>query len=126
MADFYFTTDTTWKGYLIEDVSGGLATLAGIYVWEKLMGPVQNWLGPYLKGAAGPVTAFILSLIILYIGRRVEGWFGKFLIAMGFAMFGDSIAKVFGLDPIYVALTPQETPAYVSKWSTLEPVPLTG
>ncbi len=125
MVDPYFTTETGIKGFLIEAASGGLATLTGIYLWSRIMGPAQQLLSRFLGRYSGPVTAVILALIMLYIARSLDGWFGKFVDVASLAMIGASIAKVFGIDPPgEVAMTPSKTPAFVSPWSTLEPIPL--
>jgi len=122
MVDFLFTTREGLAGDALETIGGGISALAGIYVWDKLMGPVNSFLSKWLGNYGGPITAFVLALIILHIARSQEGLLGRFLQVMAYAMFGDSIAKILGLDPVMVP-----TGIYVSNvspWSTLEPVPL--
>jgi len=124
MVDLLFTTREGIQGDLIDTVGGGVSALAGIYIWDKLMGPINNMLGKFLGKYAGPVTGFILAVAVLYIARGQEGALGRFLQVASYSMFGDSIAKIFGLDPPTPAQTPQGTIAYTNPWSTLEPVPL--
>ena len=124
MVEFLFTTREGLAGDAIEAVGGGISALAGIYVWDKLAGPVNNFLGKWLGKYAGPITSFVLSLIVLHIARSQEGALGRFLQVAAYGMLGDSIAKVLGLDPPVTTKTPTGTPAVVSPWSTLEPVPL--
>jgi len=124
MVDLLFTTREGIQGDIIDTVGGGISALAGIYIWDKLMGPINNMLGKLLGKYAGPITGFILAVIILHIARSQEGALGRFLQVAAYSMFGDSIAKVFGIDPPQMGVTPQGTVSYVSPWSTLEPVPL--
>ncbi len=124
MVDLLFTTREGIQGDLIDTVGGGISALAGIYIWDKLMGPINNMLGKWLGKYAGPITGFILAVIVLHIARSQEGSLGRFLQVAAYSMFGDSIAKVFGIDPPQMGVTPQGTVSYVSPWSTLEPVPL--
>jgi len=122
MVDFLFTTREGLAGDAIEAIGGGISALAGIYVWDKLMGPVNSFLSRWFGNYGGPITAFVLAMIILHIARSQEGLLGRFLQVMAYSMFGDSIAKILGLDPIMVS-----TGMYVSNispWSTLEPIPL--
>jgi len=123
MVDLLFTTREGIQGDLIDTVGGGISALAGIYIWDKLMGPINNMLGHLLGKYAGPITGFILAVIVLHIARSQEGALGRFLQVAAYSMFGDSIAKVFGIDPP-MGVTPQGTVSYVSPWSTLEPVTL--
>jgi len=122
MVDFLFTTREGLVGDALETIGGGISALAGIYVWDKLMGPVNKYLSRWLGNYGGPITAFVLALIILHIARAQEGLLGRFLQVMAYAMFGDSIAKMLGIDPVIVPLGVQIQS--VSPWSTLEPVPL--
>jgi hypothetical protein len=122
MVDFLFTTREGLAGDALETIGGGISALVGIYVWDKLMGPVNQFLSRWLGNYGGPITAFILALIILHIARSQEGLLGRFLQVMSYAMFGDSIAKVFGIDPVMVSTGMKVQ--NVSPWSTLEPVPL--
>jgi len=122
MVDFLFTTREGLVGDAIETIGGGISALAGIYVWDKLMEPVNSFLSKWLGNYGGPITAFVLALIILHIARAQEGMLGRFLQVMAYAMFGDSIAKVFGIDPVMVPTGIHVS--NVSPWSTLEPVPL--
>jgi len=122
MVDFLFTTREGLVGDALETIGGGISALAGIYVWDKLMGPVNQFLSKWFGNYGGPITAFVLALIILHIARGQEGLLGRFLQVMSYAMFGDSIAKVLGIDPVIVPLGVQVQ--NVSPWSTLEPVPL--
>jgi hypothetical protein len=122
MVDFLFTTREGLAGDALETIGGGISALVGIYVWDKLMGPVNRILSKWLGNYSGPITAFVLALIILHIARSQEGLLGRFLQVMSYAMFGDSIAKVFGIDPVMVSTGMKVQ--NVSPWSTLEPVPL--
>jgi len=126
MADFLFTTREGLQGDALEALGGGISSLAGIYVWDKLMGPLEALMGkvPFLGSYAKPVTGFILALLLLHISRSQEGMLGRFLQVASYGLFGDSIAKVFNIDPPTPAQTPQGTIAYTNPWSTLEPVPL--
>jgi len=126
MADFLFTTREGLQGDALEALGGGISALAGIYAWDKLMGPLEALMGkvPFLGSYAKPVTGFILALLLLHISRSQEGMLGRFLQVASYGLFGDSIAKVFNIDPPTPAQTPQGTIAYTNPWSTLEPVPL--
>jgi len=126
MVDFLFTTREGLQGDALEALGGGISALAGIYAWDKLMGPLQSLMGkvPFLGEYAKPVTGFILALLLLHISRSQEGMLGRFLQVASYGLFGDSIAKVFNIDPPTPAQTPQGTIAYTNPWSTLEPVPL--
>jgi len=126
MADFLFTTREGLQGDALEALGGGISTLAGIYAWDQLMGPLESIMSkiPFLGKYAKPVTGFILSLLLLHISRSQEGMLGRFLQVASYGLFGDSIAKVFNIDPPAPAHTPQGTVAYTNPWSTLEPVPL--
>ena len=126
MADFLFTTREGLQGDALEALGGGISTLVGIYAWDKLMGPLEALMGkvPFLGSYAKPVTGFILALLLLHISRSQEGMLGRFLQVASYGLFGDSIAKVFNIDPPTPAQTPQGTIAYTNPWSTLEPVPL--
>jgi len=126
MVDFLFTTREGLQGDALEALGGGISVLAGIYAWDQLMGPLESlmskisFLGQYAK----PVTGFILALLLLHISRSQEGMLGRFLQISSYGILGDSIAKVFNIDPPAPARTPQGTIAYTNPWSTLEPVPL--
>ena len=126
MADFLFTTREGLQGDVLEVLGGGISTLAGIYAWDQLMGPLESIMSkiPFLGQYAKPVTGFILSLLLLHISRSQEGMLGRFLQVASYGLFGDSITKVFNIDPPAPARTPQGTLAYTNPWSTLEPVPL--
>jgi len=126
MADFLFTTREGLQGDALEALGGGISALAGIYAWDQLMGPLESLMSkiPFLGQYAKPVTGFILSLLLLHISRSQEGMLGRFLQVASYGLFGDSIAKVFNIDPPTPARTPQGTIAYTNPWSTLEPVPL--
>ena len=126
MADFLFTTREGLQGDALEALGGGISTLAGIYAWDQLMGPLESLMSkiPFLGQYAKPVTGFILALLLLHISRSQEGMLGRFLQVASYGLFGDSIAKVFNIDPPAPAQTPQGTIAYTNPWSTLEPVPL--
>jgi hypothetical protein len=126
MADFLFTTREGLQGDALEALGGGISALAGIYAWDKLMGPLESLMGkiPLLGQYAKPVTGFILALLLLHISRSQEGMLGRFLQVASYGLFGDSIAKVFNIDPPTPAQTPQGTIAFTNPWSTLEPVPL--
>jgi len=122
MVEFLFTTKEGLVGNVIEAIGGGVSALAGIYVWDKLMGPVNQFLSKWLGNYGGPITAFVLSLLMLHIARSQEGMLGRFLQVMAYSMFGDAIAKSLGIDPVMVPLGIEVQ--NVSPWSTLEPVPL--
>jgi len=126
MADFLFTTREGLQGDALEALGGGISTLAGIYAWDQLMGPLESIMSkiPFLGQYAKPVTGFILALLLLHISRSQEGMLGRFLQVASYGLFGDSIAKVFNIDPPAPSRTPQGTIAYTNPWSTLEPVPL--
>ncbi len=44
MVDFLFTTREGLAGDAIETIGGGISALVGIYVWDKLMGPINSFL----------------------------------------------------------------------------------
>ena len=115
MADFLFTTREGLQGDALEALGGGISALAGIYAWDKLMGPLESLMGkvPFLGQYAKPVTGFILALLLLHISRSQEGMLGRFLQVASYGLFGDSIAKVFNIDPPAPAQTPQDRKSVV-------------
>ncbi len=61
MVDFLFTTREGLAGDAIETIGGGISALVGIYVWDKLMGPINSFLSKWLGNYGGPITAFVLA-----------------------------------------------------------------
>ena len=123
MVELLFTTREGLAGTAIDLAGGGISTLAGLYVWEKLAQPVNRMLGKWLGSYAQPVTAFVLGLIVLHIARSQEGALGRFLQLMAYAMLGGSISKALGIDPPLTPVNPTGR-RVVSPWSTLQPVPI--
>ena len=118
-----FTTREGLAGTVIDLAGGGISVLGGLYVWEKLAGPVNRLLGKWLGSYAQPVTAFVIGLIVLHIARSQEGALGRFLQLMAYGMLGGAASKALGIDP---PLTPTNPVGrrVVSPWSTLQPVPI--
>jgi hypothetical protein len=123
MVELLFSNREGIQGTLIDLAGGGVSTLAGLYVWEKLAQPVNKLLGKWLGVWAQPITAFIIGLIILHIARNQEGMLGRFLQIMSYGMLGGAAAKALGIDP---PLTPTNPVGkrVVSPWSTLAPTPI--
>jgi hypothetical protein len=123
MVELLFTTREGLAGTAIDLAGGGISVLGGLYVWEKLAGPVNRMLGKWLGSYAQPVTAFVIGLIVLHIARSQEGALGRFLQLMAYGMLGGAAAKALGIDP---PLTPTNPVGrrVVSPWSTLQPVPI--
>jgi hypothetical protein len=123
MVELLFTTREGLAGTAVDLAAGGVSALAGLYVWEKLAGPVNKFLGKWLGSYAQPLTAFVIGLIILHIARSQEGALGRFLQIMAYAMLGGAAGKALGIDP---PLTPTNPVGkrVVSPWSTLAPTPI--
>jgi len=124
MVDLLFTNREGIQGTLVDLAGGGISTLAGLYVWEKLAQPVNKFLGKWLGMWAQPVTAFMLGLIVLHIARSQEGALGRFLQVMSYAMLGGALGKALNIDPPMTPTNPTGRRVAVSPWSTLAPTPI--
>jgi hypothetical protein len=124
MVELLFTEKEGVAGTLIDLAGGGVSTLAGLYVWEKLAQPVNKLLGKWLGLWAQPITAFVIGLIVLHIARSQEGTLGRFLQLMAYGMLGGATAKALNIDPPLTPTNPTGNKVAVSPWSTLRPTPI--
>jgi len=122
-----FVSEDGLKGVAEDAAIGGISGAAGIYIFEKLLSFIGNTVSKWVPAQyVNVVTSYIYALILEYIGEKYSGseTVKKAIQVAGFTPFAKYLGILAGDGPPVTTNTPSGAPAYVSKWSTLEAIPL--